>query len=85
VPWLSIYGGPALAVAIMGLAIYAINTLGVNIWLSVVVGVVVYLLALLVTGVFRHDDMNVISKALPLERWRQRLPTGLGAVKIKRS
>jgi hypothetical protein len=29
--------------------------------------------------------MNVISKALPLERWRQRLPTGLGAVKIKRS
>jgi O-antigen/teichoic acid export membrane protein len=85
VPWLSIYGGPALAVAIMGLAIYAINTLGVNIWLSVVVGVVVYLLALLVTGVFRHDDMNVISKALPLERWRKRLPTGLGAVKIKRS
>jgi hypothetical protein len=50
-----------------------------------VVGVVVYLLALLVTGVFRHDDMNVISKALPLERWRKRLPTGLGAVKIKRS
>ena len=85
VPWLSIYGGPALAVAIMGLAIYAINTLGVNIWGSVVVGVVVYLLALLVTGVFRHDDMNVISKALPLERWRQRLPTSLGAVKIKRS
>ena len=85
VPWLSIYGGPALAVAIMGLAIYAINTLGVNIWGSVVVGMVVYLLALLVTGVFRHDDMNVISKALPLERWRKRLPTGLGAVKIKRS
>ena len=85
VPWLSIYGGPALAVAVMGLAIYAINTLGVNIWLGVVVGMVVYLLALLVTGVFRHDDMNVIGKALPLERWRHRLPIGLGAVKIKRS
>ncbi len=83
VPWLSIYGGPAVAVAIMGLAIYAINTLGVNIWLGVVVGVVVYLLALLVTGVFRHDDMNVIGKALPLERWRHRLPIGLGAVKTK--
>jgi O-antigen/teichoic acid export membrane protein len=84
VPWLSIYGGPAVAVAVMGLATYGINSLGVNIWGSVMAGVVVYLLALLFTGVFHHEDMNVVSKALPLERWRQRLPTGFGAVKLEK-
>ncbi|MCE7987966.1 MAG: hypothetical protein DYG89_42925 [Caldilinea sp. CFX5] len=82
VPWLSIYGGPAMAGGVMGLVTYAINSLGINIWGSVAVGMVVYLFALLFTGVLQHEDMHVIGKALPLERWRHRLP-GASAPTLK--
>jgi len=77
VPWLSIFVAPTASVAVMGGAVYAISNFGINVWFSVFVGVLLYLIALFYTGAFRHEDMKAVEKALPLQRWRQRLPTGL--------
>lgn len=75
VPWFSIFGGPVVALAVMGGAVASLTYVGLNLWLSVGVGVLVYLLALFLTGVFRHEDMDVIEKVLPLQRVRRRLST----------
>ena len=84
VPWLSVFAGPVVAVAVMGAAIYGVNSLGSTIWLSVLIGAIVYLIALVGTGALRHEDMDVIEKTLPLQRWRQQLLTRLHAVKINK-
>ncbi|MEZ4726670.1 MAG: oligosaccharide flippase family protein [Caldilineaceae bacterium] len=66
VPWLSIFGAPAMSVAVMGGATYGVARLSGNVWLAVVIGVPAYLLSLLATGALRHDDMGMVWQALPL-------------------
>ena len=74
VPWFSIFGGPAVAVGVMGGAVAALSSFGSNLWLSVLLGGIVYLLVLIYTGAFHNEDMDMLEKALPFQRWRHRLP-----------
>jgi len=66
VPWFSICVVPALSVMIMGGAIYGLIMSSMNLWLAVVSGCVIYGFALIVMGAFRHEEMGVIGRALPL-------------------
>ncbi len=66
VPWLQLCAAPVLAVLIMGAAIYGLLNLGLNLWLSVAAGVIVYGVALLLTGALRGDDVALVGRALPL-------------------
>lgn len=84
VPWLSIFGGPVVATALMGGATVAMTSLGINLWLSVGLSVMIYLAALFYTGVFQQEEMAVLEKALPIQSWRQRLPTKLRLSKINK-
>ena len=65
-PWLRIAAPLVGALALMMAAIALVQRMGVNVWLAVAAGVVVYLLALAPLGAFRGDDMALLLKALPL-------------------
>ena len=66
VPWLRVFGPPLLSVAVMGLAIYALIAAGLNAWLAVAVGAIVYGGGLLVTGALRGEDMAAVLRSLPI-------------------
>ena len=70
VPWLSIFGGPLVAVGVMGATAYALIWLGFNPWGAAAVGLLGYGLGLLVTGVFNHRDMAVVRQAVGMGRLR---------------
>ncbi|MCC9074569.1 oligosaccharide flippase family protein [Litorilinea aerophila] len=74
VPWLSIFAGPVAAVTVMGGGTAALMAGGLNPWIAVALGWVLYLVVLVGAGVFRHDDMAVLLRALPVGPWRSRLP-----------
>ncbi len=74
VPWLSIYLPPLLSVIGMGGAIYGLITLGINLWVSVGLGCIVYGLLLLITGALRGEDMALVGRTLPLGPLRRWLP-----------
>ena len=74
VPWFSIYMPPLVATLVMASAIYALTRLGVNVWLAVGVGCVVYVIMLLITGALRGEDMAMVGRALPIGPLRRWLP-----------
>ncbi|CAN5689842.1 hypothetical protein BH10CHL1_BH10CHL1_13720 [soil metagenome] len=74
VPWLSIYLPPLLSVIGMGGAIYGFNWLGINLWVSVGLGCLVYALLLVITGALRGEDMALVGRTLPLGPLRRWLP-----------
>ncbi len=76
VPWFSIYMPPLVAVLVMGSAIYGLLALGVNLWVAVAAGCLIYVLMLFVTGALRGEDMAVVGRALPLGPLRRWLPAG---------
>jgi len=76
VPWGRVFGPPALSVLLMGLSIYALMAWGVNAWLAVAVGSVVYLGGLLVTGALRGDDMAAVLRSLPIGPLRRLVAAG---------
>ncbi len=68
VPWFSIFGGPLVAVALMGAVAYGLIALGFIPWAAAGVSLIGYLAGLMVTGVFNHRDMAMVRQALPLRR-----------------
>jgi O-antigen/teichoic acid export membrane protein len=66
VPWPRVFGPPLLSVALMGLATYALVAAGLDTWLAVAFGAIVYLGGLLLTGALRGEDMAAILRALPI-------------------
>ncbi len=73
VPWVRVLWQPLLAgsvmIAILGLG----QSLGLSAWLLVVMAAAAYALVLLVSGMFRDDDMATVFRALPMDRLRARL------------
>ena len=76
VPWWRVYGPPLLATALMGLATYGLVTAGINVWIAVALGLVVYLVGLLLTGALRGEDMATVLRALPIGPLRKLVPAG---------
>ncbi len=76
VPWGRVYGPPLLATALMGLATYGLVTAGVNVWVAVALGSVVYLAGLLLTGALRGEDMATVLRALPIGPLRKLVAAG---------
>lgn len=70
VPWWSIFWRPALAVGAMGVIAYGLMGLELNPWVAAAVSLVGYGVGLVVTGVFRQQDMAVVMQALPLSKNR---------------
>jgi O-antigen/teichoic acid export membrane protein len=71
VPWLNIFAAPILSVATMGAAIYLLTGWGIALPLAVMAGAMVYLLALLLTGALRGEEMGWLLAKLPLPlRWK---------------
>jgi O-antigen/teichoic acid export membrane protein len=64
VPWVSIFMRPILATAAMGLTIYALTHVGVNLWLATGIGVGVYGVALWLLGALHGEEMMVLRRAL---------------------
>jgi len=71
VPWLRIAAPPAGALALMLAATWLLLEIGLNAWLAVAAGCVVYLAALAPLGAFRGDDMALMLRALPLGRLKR--------------
>jgi O-antigen/teichoic acid export membrane protein len=76
VPWLAIFLAPVISALVMGGTIYGLLALGVNLWLSVLVGGLVYSVALVLGGALQGEDMALIGQALPLGPLRRLLPVG---------
>ncbi|MCB0141190.1 MAG: oligosaccharide flippase family protein, partial [Caldilineaceae bacterium] len=74
VPWLSLCIAPALAVAVMGVTIYALLQFGINPWLAALLGWLVYTVALALTGALGDEDMAIVWRALPLGALKKVLP-----------
>jgi O-antigen/teichoic acid export membrane protein len=76
VPWARVVASPLISAAAMGVITYGLIQVGVNAWLAVAGGLVVYALGLLATGAFRGEDMAAILNALPIGPLRRLLPVG---------
>jgi O-antigen/teichoic acid export membrane protein len=72
VPWFSICLRPALALVITGIATYGLTTAGLNVWLAVGLGLLIYAGLLALTGALRGNDMELVWQALPLPFLRNR-------------
>jgi O-antigen/teichoic acid export membrane protein len=68
VPWGSIFTRPLLATAAMGVTVYGLTQIGVNLWIATAVSVVVYLLVLWLLGVLHGEEMTVMRRALATGR-----------------
>lgn len=71
VPWRSICTAPLLSIALAGLAVYGMLEVGINVWGAVGLGWIAYAIALVLTGAFRHEDMAVVWRALPLKPFQR--------------
>jgi O-antigen/teichoic acid export membrane protein len=71
VPWLEVVWRPALAAAAMGVVLWFIGDR--NFGVTLLVGGVVYAGVLALVGGFVQQDMRVVWRAIPVERWRGRL------------
>ncbi len=76
VPWLRVFGPPLLATALMGLATYGLVLAGINVWLAVAGGLVVYVAGLMLTGALRGEDMATVLRALPIGPLRRLVAAG---------
>jgi hypothetical protein len=74
VPWISVFAGPLVATLLMGVTIFGLTRLDVNIWPATVSGALLYLAALYLTGALRAEDMALVGRALPLGPLRRLLP-----------
>ncbi len=66
IPWFRSFAPPAVAVAIMGGIVYGLTGMGVNVWIAVALGLVVYLAGLVLTGALHGPEMAAIAGKLPL-------------------
>jgi len=57
----------------MGVAIYGLMQVGLSVWVAVILGWIVYAVALFITGALRGEDMNVVWDALPIPQVVRRL------------
>jgi O-antigen/teichoic acid export membrane protein len=76
VPWFRVFGPPLLSTALMGLATYGLVLAGVNVWLAVAGGLVVYIVGLMLTGAMRGEDMATVLRALPIGPLRRLVAAG---------
>lgn len=65
VPWASIFARPLAALGVMHGVIYGLQRVQVNLWIATGFGLIAYLLALAVLGVFQREEMAVLRKLLP--------------------
>ena len=72
VPWLSICLRPTLALVVTGIATYGLTAAGLNVWLAVGLGLLIYGGLLALTGALRGNDMELVWGALPLPFLRNR-------------
>ncbi len=79
VPWLSVVLRPILATAAMIAATWALQRLGLNVWLAVAGGALVYAGVLLATGALRAPDMDAIWRALRRRASEEPVVSGEGA------
>ncbi|MBP7961098.1 MAG: polysaccharide biosynthesis C-terminal domain-containing protein [Caldilineaceae bacterium] len=70
VPWAAIIWRPLVAVGVMGLSIFGLTKVGLNVWTSVIVGWLIYGVVLVAAGAFRGEDMAIVGRALPLGKLR---------------
>lgn len=66
VPWFSICTPPLLSLFLAGMTILTLTGRGQSGGIALVCGLLVYAGALVATGSFRGDDMNLVARALPL-------------------
>jgi O-antigen/teichoic acid export membrane protein len=66
VPWGQVFLPPALAMGVMGASTWGLLQTGLNLWLAVAAGAVIYLPALVLSGAFAGLEMAAIIRALPL-------------------
>ncbi len=74
VPWLSLIWRPVVAVAIMGGLILGLQQVGVNAFVGVILGWIVYVAVFAFLGGFQGEDMAIIGRSLPFGRLRRLLP-----------
>ncbi len=70
VPWLDVVWRPIVATAAMGLSLWLIGD--TNFLATISIGTAVYFVTLIIVGGFNQPDMNVIWRAIPLKRLRER-------------
>src|SRR5207253_2503525 len=68
VPWGSIFIRPLLATATMGLTVYGLTQIGINLWIATATSVVVYAVVLWLLGVLHGEEMTVMRRALATGR-----------------
>ena len=68
IPWLSIVWRPALASALMGAVMWLLRDL--NVLLLIPSAAVIYFVALIAVGAFSGEEMGLLKRLLPLDRWR---------------
>ena len=76
VPWLHSFAPAAASVLLMGMAIFGLTRVGVNVWVAVLLGTVVYAVGLVLTGALRGEEMAVIAAKLPLGPLRKMMVRG---------
>jgi O-antigen/teichoic acid export membrane protein len=68
IPWLDIFWRPSLAAAIMAAALWG---LGLYIGLAALpIGIAIYAAALVFLGAFGPEEIEIIRRMIPLDRWR---------------
>jgi O-antigen/teichoic acid export membrane protein len=70
IPWLSIIWRPALASALMGAVMGLLR--GLNVLLLIPSAAVVYFVALIAVGAFSQEEMGLLKRLLPVDRWRSK-------------
>ncbi|MEM7536421.1 MAG: polysaccharide biosynthesis C-terminal domain-containing protein [Chloroflexota bacterium] len=65
VPWVSVFISPVLSIAAMGGSIYWLQSVGVVSLMAVIIGGIVYVGALMVTGAFRHSELEPLREVIP--------------------
>lgn len=74
VPWLSLAWRPLVATVVMGAAIAGLTSIGMDVWLAVGPGWIVYVLVFALVGGFRGEDMAIVGRALPIGPLRRLFP-----------
>jgi O-antigen/teichoic acid export membrane protein len=70
IPWLSIVWRPALASALMGAVLWLLR--GLNVLLLIPSAAVIYFVALIAVGAFSGEEMRLLKRLSPLDRWRMK-------------
>jgi O-antigen/teichoic acid export membrane protein len=72
VPWFDVTWRPAVAALVMGTALWLLDDM--NFFVTVLVAGVVYVVVLVTVGGLTQRDMRVLWRALPLSRFKEKLP-----------